>query len=232
MTTTTTTGQVGAAYASCRARIGELVRAAGDERATATVVPACPGWSVHHVVAHLAGVVADALAGNLEGVATDPWTAAQVDARRGRTVDEIVDEWDAAAPAFEAFLDAIGDPGRQAVLDAVTHEHDIRGALGRPGGREADAVRIGLGFIGPRFVEAAGERGVQVRVVSDHGHVYGREDAPLTLSGSPFDLVRALTGRRSPDQLRAMAWDGDASDAVIAAFTYGPFTPATSPIEE
>lgn len=238
MTTTTATGQVGAAYASCRARIGELVRAAGDERATATVVPACPEWSVHDVVAHLAGVVADALAGNLDGVATDPWTAAQVEARRGRTVDEVVDEWDAAAPAFEAFLDAVGDPGRQAVLDAVTHEQDIRGALGERGGRDADAVHIGLSFVAPRFVDAAAERGVAVRVVSDDGATFGPADAPLTLSASAFELVRALTGRRSAEQLRAMAWGGDLSgtgmdmEGVIAAFTWGPFTPAASPVEE
>lgn len=154
-TTTTTTGEVGAAYASCRGRIGELVRAAGDGKAKASVVPACPEWSVHDVVAHVAGVVADALAGRLDGVATDPWTAAQVDARRDRSVDEVLEEWETGAPTFEGLLDAIGDPGRQAVLDVVTHEHDIRGALGAAGARDSDAVRIGLGFVAPRFIEAA-----------------------------------------------------------------------------
>lgn len=230
---TGTTGDVGAAYASCRGRIGELVRTAGDSTAKATSVPTCPEWSVHDVVSHLAGVVADALAGNLDGVATDAWTAAQVDARRERPVDEMLDEWDTAAPAFEGFLDAVGDPGRQAVLDIVSHEHDIRAALGKPGGRDADALRIGLSFVGPRFVEAAAERGAAVRVVSDDvgGFAFGADDATVTLTGDAFDLVRALTGRRSVEQLRSMKWEGDC-EAVLPAFTFGPFTPAPVAIEE
>ena len=235
--TTTGSGEVGAAYASCRGRIGELVRAAeaGGSHVKATVVLACPEWSVHDVVAHLAGVVADALAGNLDGVATDPWTAAQVEARRDRPVTEVLGEWDESAPTFEGVLDAVGDPGRQAVLDIVTHEHDIRSALRAPGARDSDAVHIGLGFIGPRFVEAAAqEHGLSVRIVADDvdGTSFGAADAPFTLTASPFELVRALTGRRSADQLRAMKWDGDCSDDMIGAFTYGPFTPAASPIEE
>ena len=232
--TTTTTGEVGAAYASCRGRIGALVRAAGDNTVKASTVPACPEWSAHDVVAHLAGVVSDALAGNLDGVATDPWTAAQVEARRDRPVDEVLDEWDTGAATFESVLDAVGDPGRQAVLDVVTHEHDIRGALGAAGARDSDAVRIGLGFVAPRFVDAAAaQHGLSVRIVADDGDgtSFGAVDAPFTLTAAPFELVRALTGRRSVEQLAEMKWEGDCS-VVIPAFTYGPFAPAAVPIEE
>jgi uncharacterized protein (TIGR03083 family) len=194
-------------------------------------VPTCPAWSLHDVVAHVAGVVDDALAGRLDGVATEPWTAAQVDARRGRPVADIVAEWNAAAPAFEGILDQIGPSGRQAVLDVVTHEHDIRCALGAAGHRDSDAVAIGLTFVGPRFVEVAAENGLAVGVEATTGARWGAEDAPLVLSGSPFELVRALTGRRSVDQLRALDWRGDCEPA-LGAFTYGPFHPAAQPIEE
>lgn len=72
-----------------------------------------------------------------------------------------------------------------------------------------------------------------MRVVAggSDGVSFGAEDAPFTLTASPFELVRALTGRRSIEQLAEMKWEGDCS-AVIPAFTYGPFTPAASPIEE
>jgi uncharacterized protein (TIGR03083 family) len=223
-------GDVGSAYTGCRERIGALVDGLSAEREGAPV-PTCPQWSVHDVVAHVAGVVDDALAGRLDGVATEPWTAAQVDARRGRPVAEIVAEWNEAAPAFEGLLDQVGPSGRQAVLDVVTHEHDIRTALGAAGHRDSDAIGIGLTFVGPRFVEAAAEHGRSVRVESSTGPIYGADDAPLVLAGDPFVLVRALTGRRSVDQIRGLDWRGDPA-GVLPAFTYGPFRPAARPIEE
>jgi uncharacterized protein (TIGR03083 family) len=223
-------GEVGAAYGGCRTRIGELVRALDDGRA-ATIVPTCPQWSVHDVVAHVTGVVDDALAGRLDGVASDPWTAAQVEARRDTA---IVDEWNAKAPGFEGILDAIGDPGRQAVFDVVSHEHDIRCALGQPGERDSDAVLVGLSFIGPAMVNVVSDRGVSARVVSTTGLSFGDDGAAVTLTGTPFELVRSMSGRRNLDQLRELRWDGSPSDVdvVIGAFTFGPFAPAEKRIDE
>jgi uncharacterized protein (TIGR03083 family) len=223
-------GEVGDAYAGCRARIAALTGGL-DGPAAATPVPTCPAWTVHDVVAHVSGVVDDALAGRLDGVATDPWTAAQVEARRDRSVDEILAEWDEQAPAFEGLLDAIGDPGRQAVADVATHEHDVRVALGAPGARDSDAVQLGLAFLAPRFVDAAAERGIVLRVHAGDGLSWGSADAPTALSGERFDLFRALTGRRSTEQLRALRWAGDVEGA-LGAFTYGPFRPAVQPIAE
>jgi len=48
-------------------------------------------------------------AGNLDGVATDPWTAAQVDARRDQPLAAILDEWEVNDPQVEALGDAFGD---------------------------------------------------------------------------------------------------------------------------
>lgn len=223
-------GEVGAAYAGCKARICEIVSGI-DGGGVMAEVPTCPDWSVHDVVAHLAGVVDDALAGRLDGVATDAWTAAQVDARRACSVADIVAEWHAQAPAFEALLDPLGDIGRQAVADIVTHEHDIRTALGRAGSRDSDAVRIGLGFVAPALVDNAAALGVSLRVRATEGSEFGDVDADVVLQGGAFELLRAMTGRRSGEQLRAMAWEGDA-EAVLPAFRYGPFRPAVDPIPE
>lgn len=223
-------GEVAEAYAGCRQRINEIVRSLGDD--VATPVPTCPEWSVKDVVAHVTGVVDDALAGRLDGVASDRWTAAQVDARRDRSASEILDEWNENAPAFEELLDVIGDPGRQAVFDLVTHEHDIRVATGVAGGRDSDALTIALDFAGRHFVAAAKDTGVDVAIRGDRGQTFGDLDgASAVVTGTTFDLVRALSGRRSLDQLREMNWTGDV-DGALACFTWGPFSPASSPIVE
>jgi uncharacterized protein (TIGR03083 family) len=186
---------------------------------------------VHDVLAHLTGVVDDALAGRLDGVATEPWTAAQVDARRDTSLAEMLADWDTKAPAFEALLDPIGDPGRQAVADIVTHEHDLRSALGEPDARDSDAVHIGFGFLAPLFVGAAAQNGLVVRVRAHDGASFGDEGAAVVLTGDAFGLLRAMTGRRSVAQLRAMEWQGDC-EAVLPAFAFGPFEPAAVDIEE
>ncbi|HEX7165810.1 MAG TPA: maleylpyruvate isomerase family mycothiol-dependent enzyme [Acidimicrobiales bacterium] len=227
-------GEVASAYAGCRTRIGELVSSL-DAAQLEVPVPTCPKWTVHDVVAHVTGVVDDALAGRLEGAPGDPWTSAQVEARRGRAITDVVAEWNEKAPAFEQLLDAIGAAGPQAVLDVVSHEHDIRCAVARPGARDSDAVTIGLGFVGPGFVGSAAAQGVDVRVDVADGRSFGGEGARVTLAADAFELVRAMTGRRSVEQLRKLPWAGagDADvDRLVAAFTYGPFRPAERPIDE
>ena len=218
-------GAVADAYVGCRTRITDLVHGLDAARA-ALPVAACPNWTAHDVVAHITGVVDDVLSGRLDGVATDGWTAAQVEARRGTTIDEMLTAWHAQAPNFESFLDDIGPPGRQAVGDLVTHEHDLRGALGQPGARASDAVTMGFAFMARGFINAARAQGVSVRV----GPV-GEADASIALDGEPFELMRAVTGRRSAAQLRAFAWRGDV-DAALPLFTWGPFRPAPLPIIE
>jgi uncharacterized protein (TIGR03083 family) len=223
-------GEVAIAYAGCRARITAIVGRIDRERAD-TMVPTCPEWSVHDVVAHLAGGVADALAGNLEGLGTDEWTAAQVRARRDASTADVLTEWNQNAPALERFLDPAGMLGRQAVADAVSHEHDIRTALSMPGARDSDAVRIGLGFAATRLIESAAEHGVALRLRSTDGLDLGADDARVTLRGDEFELLRAATGRRSVDQLREMDWIGD-PEAVLGAFTWGPLRPSEKRIDE
>jgi uncharacterized protein (TIGR03083 family) len=251
-----------ALYEESRAAIvGVIAEAAAVGIDAAAPVPACPAWSVHDVIAHLAGSCADVLVGNITGVATEPWTSAQVDARRGVSFQELVAEWDVLAPQFATLIDDF--PGRypdQTIADVAVHEHDIRGALGRPGRRQSDAVERSLDLLLTTIVHA-GARGLglpplQVRAdgrswvvgtgepaLGEPGDVIrqtvlaGEPPAPPqtqpvgTLSAPPFELFRAVTGRRSAAQIRRFDWTVD-PDGHLALFSAWPFTARTEDLFE
>ncbi|MBI2169856.1 MAG: maleylpyruvate isomerase family mycothiol-dependent enzyme [Actinobacteria bacterium] len=225
---------VGEMYAETRERVAELLTGAAEGAADAPV-PTCPAWTVHDVLAQVVGVCADILAGRLDGVATDPWTQAQVDARKGTTIAELLAEWAETAPQVEAFADQF--PGRAAdqwMFDTVTHEHDIRTALAAPGARDSRGLRLGLDFlIAEGFhasVTARGLPAIEVRA-GDDAWVVGGPNPAATLTASPFEVCRALSGRRSVHQVRAYEWTGD-PDLYLPALTFGPFTPSPTAIVE
>jgi len=138
-------------YEQTRARIVALVTDTGPGTAAGSAsaaVPACPGWTVRDVLAHVTALYADVMAGNIAGAGTDKWTAAQVEARRGRTVDDILAEWDDAGPRLAAMLDDFpGWYGHQVVADLTVHEHDILGAIDRSGERRSPAVDTAVAFL-------------------------------------------------------------------------------------
>jgi uncharacterized protein (TIGR03083 family) len=224
----------GAAYAGIRRRINELVGDVADRWGDA--VPACPSWRVHDLVAHVAGVADDVTGGRLEGAGSDPWTSAQVAARRDRPTPEVLAEWNATAAQLEDVLDSFGPAGHQLVMDTVTHEHDLRGALGAPGERSSDSVAIGLGWLVPAFQGAAvanGHPAVEVVATDGSSSTWSPSGGTpvATVTGSSFELLRALSGRRTLDEVRSLSWDGDV-DAVLPSFTWGPFRPPASSLRE
>ena len=225
---------VGELYAQGRERISALVVGLGGADVDRPV-PTCPGWSVGDVVAHLVGVCTDVLAGNVAGVASEPWTEAQVRARRGRPMTEVVEEWSQAAPQVEALAPSFpGRMGEQWVADLVTHEHDIRTALGRPGARDSEGLAAGLGFLvemgmQSRFSELA-LPALDVRA-GDRSWTVGGGRPTGTLDTTAFALFRALTGRRSQAQIRAYSWTA-APDPYLPGFQFGPFTTCEADVEE
>lgn len=253
---------IGAIYGDTRTRLSDLVAGLTDDEA-ATVVPTCPEWTVHDVIAHLAGVCVDVLAGNIEGVASEPWTAAQVEARRDRPIGALIEEWTEAATQVEAFADAFpGRTGQQWVTDITSHEHDVRHALGRPGARDSAGVMTGVEFLidtglaggltaarlgplevrlagaDPRVVGAADSKDTRSPDELFTAAVLAGEDLPVgdappvaMLEASAFDLMRALSGRRSLAQVAAMAWSSDPAP-YLPLFTWGPFTPSGGPVVE
>jgi len=215
---------VGAVYAAGRERVIGLVDGLPADRVT-MFVPACPEWRVRDVLAHVSGTCVDILAGRLDGAGTDPWTETQVAARRDRDFGEILAEWNEVAPQVEAVAKDFGTAGKQWVFDFATHEQDLRGALATPGARDSDAWWIELGFITPAFHGAVADLGLApVRIVTaDRDWTPAGVDPVETLIVDAFELGRALTGRRSPDQVRAFGWSTD-PEPYLAAFELGPFT--------
>jgi len=220
-------GQYGDLYAAGRARIIELV-SAPDVDAT-TPVPTCPRWSVKDVLAHVAGVSADILAGRLDGVASDPWTQAQVDARADRSVAEICDEWRETGPQIDAIVDSFGGAGAQLLFDLTTHEHDIRLALDRPGARDADVLDVALDFV---LTNRELHSPHALAIEADGRSWTVGDGAPAaTLRTDRFTLMRALSGRRTPAQIAALEWTGDPTP-FLPLFAAEPFSfPASDVVE-
>ena len=205
------------AYAELRARVGDVIRQAGED-AFDRPAPATPEWCAHDVVAHLVGVPDDVVHGRLEGIASDPWTQAQVDKRKGVTTADLLAEWNENGPAFEELLAAApAEIAGQAIFDAAAHEHDLRHALGRPGARDSDAISVAWDWI----VDArtrGGEPAVcfvidGVEQVSGTGEVVARVAAPR------FELFRAVSGRRAAVEIEKYQWDGEPDPKVLIAST-------------
>ena len=204
-----------AAYDGCRRRLAGLV-AAGDP---SVPVPACPGWSVHDLVAHLAGLAGDVVEGRVDGYGTPPWTAAQVAAGRGRPTAELLARWEALMPAFAT---AVADPARSAgtvaplpllvLFDVAAHEADARAALGAGGAVDPATVARCLALsIGSLRLAASAAGAPPLRVVATGLRSWdvGRGEDPDEVEAEPFELWRALGGRRTRDEVAALRWRGD-----------------------
>jgi uncharacterized protein (TIGR03083 family) len=207
------------AYRDTRQRLLDLAREVGDD---ATPVPACPGWTVKDVYAHLVGINADALSGRMEGVAQDWWTQRQVDERADRSLDEVLAEWEEIGPTFLSVLAPDTTPP-ELILDAWTHEQDLRGALGRAGGSGAAATREHAVIMA---------RGTASRITSHElapvnvcldGVSLSDERGDGALVVTSHEFLRGVFGRRSRRQLRAWQWEGidDVDPYIDAMLQFG-----------
>lgn len=211
-------------YLDIRARLDALLRgSAGD-----APVDACPGWTVHDVVAHLAGLCEDWVSNNLLGYASDEWTAAQVARGDGQSLDELLDRWATAIDDFAALPDdeVMGPPARWGFGDGVSHEADIRAALGA-GRVPDDAVALSLKAGIARWRVALAEAGTPtllIRVPGMREWWAGTPDDPdaVTVEVDAYDLFRALAGRRSEQQVRSWRWSADPTPFVEAGIGF-PF---------
>ena len=206
------TDQVAVSYIALRARVIDLLRSTPESSGN-IVVPCTPAWTVRQLAAHLVGVPEDVLAGRMEGVTTDAWTHAQVERYGELTLTELAELFESSAPKIDAIIHNFPQPIiSQFVMDAVTHEQDMRSALGVPGGRDSKAIEVGVGF----FL-----------------NLFETNDPPLfdalvNTRVSQWDVLRSVTGRRTVEQMNALGLDGEAIALQIAGL---PFTLPTEAVE-
>lgn len=141
-------------------------------------VPATPAWTVHDVIAHLAGGPSDAVTGRMDGAPGPEWTARHVGERRGLPVPDLVTEMQSHQ---DPIAEQVADNPRPAIVwDIAVHHADLHEALGR--GRLPDHLwePVLAGVAPMRF----GTAGVPADV-------------------DPYELFRALFSRRSRTQMQA-----------------------------
>lgn len=238
------------AYADGRGRLGRLLAGLGDA-ALGVRVPACPAWTIRNLLAHVTGVAADTVGGTYFtdaaqawrdaglAAARDAWTAAQVRSRRDRAAAELAAEWADWAAALEPMLAGTVPPPPGSpdwlltapVADLAAHLHDARGALGMPGDRDAlvtgTGLRVYARWLGRRL-DQAGRPALRLRTV---GRTWVEGSGPPTaeLAADAFEMFRALSGRRSLEQVRALGWDGDPEPFLDLL---SPYPVPTAPLAE
>jgi uncharacterized protein (TIGR03083 family) len=193
---------LGQLYRQGRLRITDLVSDQEGDRPVA----ATPLWTVHDVVAHMAGVMEDARTRNMEGVTTDPWTAAQIARGRSKSVSELLDQWARDAVGPEAILSTPeGAPYSRAVVDVMTHLADLLTAFGRP----VDLPLEFLSWTTPQLIEAFNQE------------VTSRGLQPVEVDAPDFEVFRGRLGRRTEAEVRSFGWSANPEPYLDTWFIFG-----------
>lgn len=193
---------LGQLYHQGRLRITDLVSDQESDRPVA----ATPLWTVHDVVAHMAGVMEDVRTGNMEGVTTDPWTAAQIERGRSKSVSDLLDQWARDAVGPEMFLSTPeGAPYFRAVVDVMTHLADLLTAFGRP----VDLPPEFMSWITPLLIETFNQEATS-------------DGLPLVEVEAPdFEVFRGRLGRRTETEVRSFEWSVNPEPYLDTWFIFG-----------
>jgi uncharacterized protein (TIGR03083 family) len=159
----------------------------------ATTVSATPLWTVHEVLAHVAGVSHDAVEGRMDGAPGPEWTERHVSERRELPVDDLVAELQANQ---EQIAESVADnPAPAFVWNLVVHHADLHEALG---------------------LSAMPER--LWRPVAD---AVAQRAPDLAASVPAYELFRAVFSRRSRAQMQGWA-TGLSAEELDEVCVFGP----------
>ena len=216
------------AWREAHERVCALVTGVSAE-ATEQRVPACPDWTVRDLLSHVVGLGADVLDGDEPDDHNETWTQAQVEARRDRSVEQLVAEWRGLADDLEAWM---REHGTRPLGDVTIHEQDLRSALGVPGARDSAAYAVVRDRMVGRF--AARVEGLPPIALVGESWTWTSDGRPsdaaaVVVSASDFDLGRALMSRRTADQLRSWTTRGDLEQHLGAFEVLGPLPGAPLP---
>ncbi|WP_405108798.1 maleylpyruvate isomerase family mycothiol-dependent enzyme [Micromonospora sp. NBC_01405] len=204
-----------AAYRQVRETTAALLAQAPPE-VGAQPVANCPGWTVQDLVAHLVEICAR-VHGRATGSTPGPVPAGGL--------PELLDEWERLSGPVEEFLAGPGSMDRHIlVMDAFTHELDLRQALGVPPPVDHPALPVASGVLLTGLSASLDGHGLPpLAVETEHGRrVAGTGEPAVTMSGPWYEVYLSLAGRRTTAQIRSLRWSADPG-RWLPAFTWGPF---------
>lgn len=193
-----------------------------------TPVPACPGWTVSDTIAHSLGVLTDISAGKIDDSGKDDWAAEHIRRVGDRSLSHIAAEWHQRANTTPAAFETYGDV---LVADLVTHEFDIKGAIGNRQGRDLPVVRTVALFYLNALDHAWRLYGVPpLQIITEDKRIdIGGDEPDAHVVMSWWEATRVVSGRRSPEQVRALEWNVSPSEWIEDLFVFGP---REDPLEE
>ena len=212
------------AYRTVIRNVAELV--ADHQDMDGLPVPSCPDWTVRDLVGHLVGICAFAIR------RMSVWADAERSSA-GMGVDGLVEEWARMGEQLERQLEArSGRRGSIMVMDAFTHELDLRYALGASLPADHPAFSRAFEVLLNGFSAEVAAHNLPAVLVAVDGREWqaGIGEPVATLSGDRYDIYRSLAGRRTEEQIAQLGWSRD-SHRWLPAFTWGPFSPPTQSVE-
>lgn len=211
-------------YAACRNRVSELL-ADCDGAMASTIVPSCPAWTVRDLCSHLAGIATALVGRDNPGPDSQVWVDRLVAERADRPVENILAEWNDVGPDFEALMRAKPRAFGGLVYDVVAHEHDLRGAIDRPGARDDDGIiaslEVMVGIVERDLADKGPVPGTIGLSTPTRQWTIGSGEPTVSIETTVWELMRLLGSRRSLAQFRAAPWTGDV-DPFLAALTHLP----------
>jgi len=203
-----------------------------DSEALHLTCDACPDWSIkdtvaHHIhaqrslvdstfpsAAHAAIVAANADERAVSETKRDAWTANGVSERSGRTLEQLLAEWD----QVEQIL--MTSDVTALVADLTVHLDDIRETLVGHVARSGDDIGFTLAryhhFQSKRY-EVMGVPAVGIEC-ADTGQRL-EADGPGVVLGDSYDVLRCLVGRRTRPDADAMLKWGETTEETRDGFS-------------
>ncbi|MDP9067424.1 MAG: maleylpyruvate isomerase family mycothiol-dependent enzyme [Actinomycetota bacterium] len=229
-------------YKQLRDDISALVTGL-EPQALEMSVPATPGWSVKDIVAHLAADATYVINGDFpaqffqafgeaDAVAVlNDWTGRHVEERKSHSLEQLLQEWNASGDQLIAMMrgetpwpdGSFMFADRALLTDATVHQQDIFGALGIEHARDSAPIKIGLrGYITVLGWRLASSGVLPLQVdTGEKSYTAGDGEPAASVKATPFELFRAMSGRRSPEQIAAYEWQGDPAPYIPYFYPYG-----------
>ncbi|HEU5271814.1 MAG TPA: maleylpyruvate isomerase family mycothiol-dependent enzyme [Jatrophihabitans sp.] len=208
-------------YLDSQRRVADLISplsAAELDRRT----PACPHWSVRDVLAHLAdssasfpdssALVADSSvfalsAATFAACATDQAAELFPDSGRARPVAELLASWQRHLP--EVTQIPVSSQSWLPILhEALSHEADIRGAIGAPL-LPADVLAAAWPLLTDPIARRLAPLGTVLLRLDEQPIMLGDGTPDVEVVATQFDFWRAWFGRRSRAQIAGWVRVGD-----------------------